>query len=597
MKKIIVVAVLSALAIGCSNKHGINNGNAILHQFKSCNAIDKARTYKESERYYTYGVPLGVPVAAGSNDAAMSETNNQVAGVDELDNTKADGDFVYRLVTDYEENKNSLIVLRRSPANQAGVVQRINLGKDEPRGVFVTDDQAIVLLAHSDDNDSTRILSYDRHANGTLTKKIERKVEGYINTARLIGSNLHLVTNDYIGGLAEDAEDDSASIEKVLPKAYKDEDVIATKCTDIWREDAVEESGNYGYGILDSLTGVLSFDINDDHSIPTGAWIAGNYSSTVFVSQTNLFLASYGWNEGTPVHQFRLEKNQSKTKYIGSVLVAGSPINQFAMDEFDGYFRIAVTEFPEFGNCSGDVCVMTDEPVNQSSQSSSVYTYKLNEGDPIAAGELKGLGVNEQIFAVRFMGDRAYVVTFEQKDPLFAIDLKDQDKPILKGELIIPGFSNYLHPMSDGYLLGIGQSADNDGFVNGMALSIFDVRNLSDPKLVHKIKIGSAGTQSEAQYDHHAFRFIPETDQLVIPINVMNSNYETTFAGFRIYDVSITDGFDLLGESAFVDEDNIWEFTSRAFYNDGTISMLGGGEMVLRNASSPDVDVARIDLN
>jgi uncharacterized secreted protein with C-terminal beta-propeller domain len=143
--------------------------------------------------------------------------------------------------------------------------------------------------------------------------------------------------------------------------------------------------------------------------------------------------------------------------------------------------------------------------------------------------------------------------------------------------------------------LGIGQAADHEGRVTGMALSLFDVRDISAPKLAHKIALGKEGSSSEAQYDHHAFRYIPETGQLVIPVQLMEENYSPGFEGFRIYGVSIEDGFQLAGQSAFP-SGAYGYYNSRTFFHDGVIAMVGGGEMVLRNSAQPTADVARVPL-
>ncbi len=596
MKKIIVKSLVIAVMIvsaGCDN-HGerINAKSAMLTQFKSCEAIDKVRTILPGKDGPIFANDVSEEPIGASDGASQGETNIQVEGVDEMDTTKADGDFVYRLQTNWSPEQTKLIVVKRAPLNQAGVVQTINLGSNNYSvGIFLHTDKVLVVLGSWGPVEQTKIIAYDRNVNGSLTEVSRRNIDGTIASARMTDTKVHLVVNKYVGAIYAEYNEGSA-IENVLPDLYRNGVKVKTaKCTDIWHEAALEDSINDGYGLMDNLTGVLSFDIQHDNETPEGIWIAGNYASTVFASQTNLFLASYGWEAATPIHQIHLANDNSATSYVGTALANGYVLNQFSMDEYDGYFRVAITDNAVTDSTCVGNCGLVSLPPDTNRAANSVLTYKLGSGNPELAGELHGLAEGESIYAVRFMKDRAFVVTFFQRDPLFAIDLKDQNNPVLKGELKIPGFSNYLHPISDRYLLGIGQSADNNGAVNGLALSIFDVADLSDPKQVHKIKIGQAGSESEAQYDHHAFRYIEETHQLVIPMQLTDVNYQTTFSGFHIYDVSVNDGFSLLGQSEFLENGY---GGSRAFYHDGVILMADDGGMVLRDANTPNADLTQI---
>ncbi|HSM43900.1 MAG TPA: beta-propeller domain-containing protein, partial [Acidimicrobiia bacterium] len=124
----------------------------------------------------------------------------------------------------------------------------------------------------------------------------------------------------------------------------------------------------------------------------------------------------------------------------------------------------------------------------------------------VPIGKVDGLGETEQIYSVRFMGDTAYVVTFRQTDPLYAVDLTDPRNPTVVGELKIPGYSAYLHPVGDGLLMGVGQDATDDGVVQGTQVSIFDVSDLSDPKRLDTYSL-SEGTNSQVEYDHRAFLY------------------------------------------------------------------------------------------
>jgi uncharacterized secreted protein with C-terminal beta-propeller domain len=133
-------------------------------------------------------------------------------------------------------------------------------------------------------------------------------------------------------------------------------------------------------------------------------------------------------------------------------------------------------------------------------------------------GQVGGLGEGERIYAVRFIEDRGYVVTFRQIDPLFTLDLADPTHPRVRGELKIAGYSAYLHPIGAHQLLGVGQDATPAGRQAGTQLSLFDVADPAAPKLLSKVKLGEF-TSSEAEYDHHAFLWWDPLRLAVIPVS------------------------------------------------------------------------------
>jgi len=145
-----------------------------------------------------------------------------------------------------------------------------------------------------------------------------------------------------------------------------------------------------------------------------------------------------------------------------------------------------------------------------------VWVLRPDGTELVTVGSVGGLGQTEQIYAVRFLGTQAYVVTFRQTDPLYVIDLSDPTHPAVTGELKIPGYSAYLHPVGEGLLLGVGQDADLDGRTQGTKLSLFDVSDPSDPREISSLPIGG---YSEAEWDHKAFLFWPEDGTIVIPVS------------------------------------------------------------------------------
>jgi hypothetical protein len=177
-------------------------------------------------------------------------------------------------------------------------------------------------------------------------------------------------------------------------------------------------------------------------------------------------------------------------------------------------------------------------------------------GRLVEHGTIEHLAPGEDIRSVRFDAERAYVVTFKKTDPLFVLDLSTPSAPKVLGELKIPGFSTYLHRIDQNHLLSIGFDADDHGdfaYFNGLLLQLFDVSKPTKPKLLHREKIGTRGSGSEAATDHLAFNFLAKEGLLAIPTAICEGGgngraaNQLTFAGLLVYDVSLENGFRRLG--------------------------------------------------
>jgi uncharacterized secreted protein with C-terminal beta-propeller domain len=186
--------------------------------------------------------------------------------------------------------------------------------------------------------------------------------------------------------------------------------------------------------------------------------------------------------------------------------VPGRLINQYAMSEWDGRLRVAATTDAVWDNAGGQTAP----------SQSGVYVLGTQGGQLAQVGAVEGLGLGEQIYAVRFVGPVGYVVTFRQTDPLYTVDLSDPRAPVVRGELKIPGYSAYLHPAGDSRLIGVGQDATDGGQILGTQVSLFDVSNLSAPTRMAKYTL--SGAYSEAEVDPHAFLYWPQTGLLVVPL-------------------------------------------------------------------------------
>lgn len=245
--------------------------------------------------------------------------------------------------------------------------------------------------------------------------------------------------------------------------------------------------------------------------------------------------------EKTVIHKIGIDKD--KLEYRATGEVTGNVLNQFSMDENDGYFRIATTKNSTWSR-------FQDEEIE------SYNNLYVLDGDLKVVGKVEKLAEGERIYSVRFMQNRAYMVTFKQVDPLFAIDLSNPRDPKVLGKLKIPGFSNYLHPYDNNLLIGIGKDTSETEFggvrTKGLKFSLFDVSNINDPKEVDTYVMGDSGSDSIALNDHKAFLFSKEKNLLVIPVSIRedlgNRGYgNLTFVGAAVLKVN-ENGFEFQGK-------------------------------------------------
>ncbi|MBN2042770.1 MAG: beta-propeller domain-containing protein [Candidatus Aenigmarchaeota archaeon] len=245
--------------------------------------------------------------------------------------------------------------------------------------------------------------------------------------------------------------------------------------------------------------------------------------------------------ERSAVHKISI--SDGMIEYAAGGSFPGRILNQFSMDEYEGYFRVATTT----------------SQVSRSGGGSANHVYVL-DGNLQIVGKVEDLAQGEQIYSARFMGDRGYMVTFQKIDPLFVLDLSDPYNPRVLGKLKIPGYSDYLHPYDENHIIGIGKETveaeqGNFAWYQGVKMAIFDVSDVENPKELHKVVIGDRGTSSPALYDHKAFLFSREKNLLVIPISLYEISDEDkekgrdntygryTFQGAYVYDITLEDGF------------------------------------------------------
>ena len=233
--------------------------------------------------------------------------------------------------------------------------------------------------------------------------------------------------------------------------------------------------------------------------------------------------------------------------YVANGEVPGMVLNQFSMDEYEGYFRVATTTY---------------EPTSQN----NVYILDMALN---VTGSLEDLAQGETIYSARFMGERCYLVTFKQVDPLFVIDLKDPYNPKVLGYLKVTGYSNYLHPYDETHIIGIGKETTEEGdfaWYQGVKISLFDVSDVKNPVEISKYEIGHRGTDSPVLWDHKAFLFDKSRNLLVIPVSVAEidgAEYpegvpswaygETVWQGAYIFHISPDAGLRLEGRITHIE--------------------------------------------
>ena len=557
--------------------------------------------------------------AGNGRDVGYSTTNVQEPGVDEGDVIKNDGQYLYLL------KANSLRIVKADPPDAMQQVAQLALPPTAD-SLYLRDNQLVALsnaygyygdihilplgadmMSPSDPDavNQTTVTLVDITDRASPTVTATLKFDGNIVSSRLVRNKLHLVlaTMPPLPDNPTPAAIESRSAEEWIPD-YQMVKSGSTTGGDVAPWDAFYYPANpNGYGI----TVVVTVDVdNPDAEFRSTAIVADAGTiyaspSALYVTDTEYDINGY-WREDTAVHKFDLTGDAAT--YVASGLVPGHLLNQYSLGEKDGYLRVATTvQAPMVGPfwvddigfigggsvapagggvaaaAEGDATTADDDEPATVGQTPGNAVYVLKEGDTAGrldiVGRIEGIKPDETLYAARFVGDRGFLVTFRQIDPLFTLDLSDPTDPKLVGELEVPGFSEYIHLMDDNHLLTIGKDATETGIPGGVQLSIFDVTDLANPTLVDKRIIGSAGTWSEAETNPKAFNYFAEQDALAIPINIyqyvdgapsaMRTEPTDGFAGIIVYRVTVQNGFELLGRISTRTENDPYDY---CFYCD-----------------------------
>jgi len=455
--------------------------------------------------------------------------------------------------------------------------------------------------AKLDNGGHTRVFIYDVSAKGlpsdgsALTLIARKDLQGKYQTARSIENYAHIVSassldtrshlDHYIypwdrayTGMNE-TEYRSAALEIARDKAKLFASDLTSELIALFNNDCSklakvaimlrEQDGADGgetvlpsftdSSVLKSLTQVHSFDIDAGSSPIIAVKSSGiffptaSYTTNVYASAEKLVVAgeayiqdSLGdWNERTVLLVYGLNGDSSIPEAVGEV--PGSLLNQFSMDHYydantaEDYLRVATTSWGKWGYVDGS---WKQIETSESQISVLKIPSASSESDTLEiVGSATGIGIDERIYAARFFGEKAYVVTFRQIDPFYTVNMTDPTNPRVVGELKIPGFSNYLHPIDGSLILAIGQNATKSGRTDGLMISLFDVSNFANPTRVREYVEDSSASSSDAQYDHRAFRYLPESKLLILPLNINSWATKESFDGFVVYDVDESEPF------------------------------------------------------
>lgn len=552
-------------------------------------------------------------------------TNTQVQGVDEADFVKNDGNRIFVLSGD------KLYASLSWPATNLSLQGKLQL-EGWPREMFLApNDQVVVFssiwqalpLSAADGvscrgldcgyyyANSVKITVIDASNLGALKVASEYYLPGSYDNSRRIGDSVRVVMSDALNFppamqwwpqgdlgsgcwgwgstcLPEDKAKRDAAFDELIKTNEKlirgttlaqwvpagrlvrdgKTTILPPDCSAFSKVNAPVRMGQLS---------VITLDLKNPNALARTNVLAE--TGEVFASAKNLYVATRHWwwwpqpgqKDVTYIHKFDISQ-PDKAVYVASGTAPGSIVDQFSMDENEaGYFRVASTltsRVPDTVN--PDNWFGTVETTNQ------ITVLGENAGVLEVVGQSEQLAKGERLQSSRFVGDKGYVVTFRQTDPLFTFDLSDPKHPKKVGELKVPGFSSYIHPLDADHLLTIGTFIPEDmpnWQGRRIQLSIFDVSNLAAPKQAHTITLGDASSYSEAQWEHKAFNYFPAKKLLAVPFSDWNwgggngSDYWSSFVSdLRVFSVDPATGFQLRGAVSMSDMYQVYNYWGWSYY-------------------------------
>lgn len=545
----------------------------------------------------------GAPPDSAAQQQDHSGTNNQEAGVEESDIFQTDGQYLYTL-----RNGQLTIIDARNP-EALSVVSQVNI-EGNLTGFYLMGDRVVVLSNTYEYDGSgwsgpimpevgiampiqfcwfgkpkTLVTTVDITEPTAPTIAHQTKLDGSLVDSRVVDGRVYVVLSN---GLSLPEPE---IVQNASGQFYESRTAYLTRlrsnylaCLPGYNADGVEGSLVVGANVYvprwspnAQLLSIAVFDAREDEAGPVGVTTTAGTSGTVYASTDSLYVASTDWSSPwwddagttTQIYKFTLQGDSAPLDGVGAV--AGTVLNQFSMDEEDGYFRIATTN--GWGSAStNSIFVLADTGDT------------LNE-----VGAIRDLALTERIYSVRFEGDHGYVVTFRQVDPLFTLDLSDPTNPHVVGELKIPGYSGYLHEIGNGLLVGLGRDADETGRVQGLQVSLFDVNNFADPQRLatHTFSNDAWGGWSSGEWDHHAFSYFAAQSILAIPVSTWSE--QGTRSRLEVLRIT-SSGFTSLGE--VVHDTNV----QRSLRIGTLLYSLSYNQILVNQLNDPSVQVGSLVL-
>ena len=551
---------------------------------------------------------------SGNQFTVHSTTNIQVAGVDEADTTKTDGVYIYTASNDYSTGQNYVYILKADP-NDPRVIAKIPLDNNTYlAGMFLSQDSSKLVIGSQ----------YQVYALGgaemrgdsavgvpSLIYPYYNEVKTFLNVYDItdkvhptLARNLTLsgsyfnsrMIGDYVYAVVSQSAyvyENSVPLPRVYTAAATDE-IPATKIY-------YAENANYTYveNNYFTFTSFYGLNLKDMSQELTNMTVLMGGASTMYVSLGNMYVTYPVWSNGQYTSIYRVSIDKGTLSFQAKGSVTGTVINQYSMDEYNGYFRLATTNWKDTTTQNG------------------VYVLNMNL-TIVGTLDLKNAEVRETIQSARFIGNKAYVVTFEQKDPFFVLDMSNPTAPRVAGKLEIPGYSSYLHPYDENHIIGLGMENSE------VKLSLFDVTNVNAPKEIDKYIVEGDYTSSDALYEPKAFLFDKAKQLLVIPISLQMlgpissgtvdpSGKQLDFStqgyfwqGAYVFKLTATDGFEFRGAISQQETSSERPYpmfgidynlnVNRALYIDNTLYTVSNA-MVKLNSLTDLTQIAEVKLS
>ena len=524
-----------------------------------------AATGSASEKSTALPAPMaGNALVTG--DAGFTAANQQVAGVEESDIVKTDGDSLFIHTNTASSTPEVVIVDASSMEKLSTITLEPSYGASE---LYLWDETLVVMQTEApsvlpfqkgiSEATASDNKSYQKAAQGETPshsgmaesntsyrdafvisatlfdvsdreqpKEIRRfEQDGSYVSSRVSDGTLYLVSQKYVWG---DSSDEDTPLDELVPVTGDS----LNQASQLLEAQSIVYCPDVE---IDPVYTVVSALNLSDCQQPANTKAVLGSADEIYMSKDNLYLA--GSSDGSSTNLVRVAVEDSDIHFAATGKVPGQVLGQFSMDESGGYFRVASTSFSDSGTVNN--LYVLDQSLKQ-------------------VGSVEGLAPGESIKSVRYLGDTAYVVTFREVDPLFAIDLSTPSKPKVLGQLKTPGFSEYLHPVDSSTLIGFGTNttvAENGAVMeNGMKLSLFDVSDPLHPKESQVFYLGNQGSSSEGKENHKAFFYDGQRGQIGFPATIatqvdkdkadpLSSQNEITFSGYLLLDFSKEDGFSI----------------------------------------------------